>query len=550
MLRAMLLGSGNGLSHGAREELAAGGAAHILTVSGLHVSLIGGGAYLLAGRLLALIPWHRTRGRLYRQGFALCRGLLAGAAVLFYMEMSGAGLSVRRAGTMFLLLILARALGRSRDFPTALLLAAAAALYPSPYALRTSSFQLSFGTVCLLGTVIPFLFGKWRLRTRIGKSVTGAVLLAMGLLPLTLEHFYVWHPWQTAVNLLVLPLLPFVLGTGFLAALAAHLFLPAGRLFAAAAAGLLELIRGICRLSARLPFHALTLGKPALWQHLAWIGLCGVLLFLITGKAARRAESPEEALLAAGKRARFGAVREMIRFALAPGLLLTAGMLLFSLKTETELTITSLYVGQGDSHVIRTPGGGVYMIDGGRSLSGPGETVLVPFLRYSGSGHLKAVLVTHPDADHINGLAEVLSADGIRADVLGIPAVFRGDPELDELIAAAEEAGTSVLWLAQGDAWQDGDVSFMVLHPPEGESIPEDPNGASLVLLVRRGEFEGLLTGDIGEDTEAGLLAEGLLEETDWLKAPHHGSRHSDSEAFLSALRPVAATISCGRNNL
>jgi competence protein ComEC len=207
--------------------------------------------------------------------------------------------------------------------------------------------------------------------------------------------------------------------------------------------------------------------------------------------------------------------------------------------------------------VITSPAGRHILVDGGPVSRGgydAGERIVVPALRALGISTLDTVVATHPDADHIGGLAAVLDAMPARQ-------VFdngrgRNDDEIPlyrNLMSAAARRSVPVLRTPSvcGAHAFDGAV-VTVLHPCDwdnGFDPSASANDNSLVLLVRYKQVRILLLGDAGADVETMLAKRGLIPIVDVLKLSHHGSRTATGEAFLDAARPAVAIVSAGRHN-
>lgn len=244
------------------------------------------------------------------------------------------------------------------------------------------------------------------------------------------------------------------------------------------------------------------------------------------------------------------AIRNRTRWGVALVLLLlNAAVWAPALAPAPSMTLTMLDVGQGDALVIRTPRGHVLLVDAGPRTpeDDAGRRVVVPFLRAQGINRVDALLLTHPDEDHIGGAETVLEREPVgRLLVSGIP----GDSATyARVLEEARARGVPIVRLAHGQSLDFGDGVVGEVLNPSGAGEPTHNNG-SLVVRLRYGGTSALLTGD------AELGAEEEMERTvgdlhaDLLKVGHHGSRTSTSEGFLDAVQPRAALVSVGRHNL
>lgn len=218
---------------------------------------------------------------------------------------------------------------------------------------------------------------------------------------------------------------------------------------------------------------------------------------------------------------------------------------------DGTLEIIMFDVDQGDGIMIRTPDGTVIMIDGGSTgIDELWAWRLESALEYEGVTEIDYSIITHPDSDHISGILDLLedSSSPVTIDILLIPYVEDSD-NYDELTAAAEEAGVTVINIYAGMSIKAGEVTLKCIHPDEGD-VYEDTNDYSCTLSLVYGEFLALFTGDIGEEVELEILEEGNLEDDyDLLKVAHHGSKYSSCQEFLEAVSPKIAIISAGVDN-
>ncbi|MBU2220542.1 MBL fold metallo-hydrolase [Patescibacteria group bacterium] len=216
-------------------------------------------------------------------------------------------------------------------------------------------------------------------------------------------------------------------------------------------------------------------------------------------------------------------------------------------EQERLLQVSFLDVGQGDAILITGPTGIQMLIDGGRDRSVVRELPKVMNLL---DRKIEVLVATHPDADHIGGLPEVLE----RYQISYIVTPGRvGESEVYEqfVVSAAKERGARQLLARAGMRFQLGDGAYAdVLYPGDNVSQLRESNDASIVLRVVYKDTEFLLSGDAPSWVEDRLVAQyGDALRSDVLKAGHHGSRTSTDALWLAAVKPRIVVVSAGRDN-
>ncbi len=541
VLAAMLLGDKEGLDEEIRGLYQRNGVVHILSISGLHITLIGMGVYKLLRRAGCPV-WPAAA--------------LGGGILLGYGMLTGMSISAVRAIGMYLLRMLAAALGRTYDMLTALGLMAAVMLWRNPLYLEHAGFLLSFASVLGMGTIYPVLAKGKRYRGFGGglcKSLAAGTSVTLATLPVQLWFYYEVPTLSVFLNLLVLPFMGIVVVTGLGAML-----VPGLGILGTAANLVLWWYEKLCGLFDRIPFQTWNPGRPSLAGTAVYYGLlAGVLVW-------RHLEREREDVPASFRRPfraadRAGAWGK----ACVRGLFVAMGIAALGFQPRED-GVTFLDVGQGDCIFLETASGEHYLYDcGSVSRRGVGESVLLPFLKFKGVHKLDGVFLSHSDEDHCSGILELLEAapeEGIGIDRLVLADLSEDlrQQEYGEILEAAWENGkhapVEVSYLGKGECMKSGALSFLCLHPPEGY-LPESANAGSLCLYVEYGgreDFSLLLTGDVEEEGEELLLREladkGIGKVT-VLKTAHHGSRNSTTEEFLGQVAPQAAVISCGRGN-
>ncbi len=221
--------------------------------------------------------------------------------------------------------------------------------------------------------------------------------------------------------------------------------------------------------------------------------------------------------------------------------------LLASSDTGSRLTLHFLSVGQGDAALLRTRAGHWILVDAGPAdgRRDAGREVVLPFLIRHGVRRLSVFVLSHAHLDHVGGAVAVLH--DVPTDLILEPAEPVSEPHYLGLLDLAAERGYRWTPGRAGDSPVIDGVSLRVLHPgPTWSPWREDPNDYTVVLLVRAGPFEAVLSGDLGERAES-LLA-GKVGRVDLLKVGHHGSATSSGAAWLAELSPKAAVVSVGAN--
>ncbi len=212
---------------------------------------------------------------------------------------------------------------------------------------------------------------------------------------------------------------------------------------------------------------------------------------------------------------------------------------------EEPTRLTFLAVGQGDCAVFRTSGYTV-LIDVGPNVRGfdAGTRIVVPDLRRMGVGSIDLILLSHPDMDHIGGLAAILK--GLPVGRVAVSACFKEHAELLQHLMEAGCNPADVLWLGKDQSASVGGFSVEVACPPWflGD---KDNDGSEFVRITGKGA-SAVLTGDASSDAEDEMRP-GHEWSAQVMKLGHHGSRTASSEAWLRCVHPLWAIVSCGRNN-
>lgn len=485
------------------------GVAHLMSISGLHITLFAWVAALCLGWL-----WRRS-ARLCLAVPATSAGLLCGVLLAAaYALFSGWGVPAQRTVWMLAVVALLRLSGRCWPWPLVWLLACAVVLLVDPWALLQSGFWLSYVAVAVLfasggaGATAPasgvlrhvkaLLHEQWVVTlalTPLGLLLFGQVSL-VGMVANALAI-----PW---VTLVVTPL-----------ALGGVLWAP---LWQAAAWGVQVLVFFLQWLAA-WPWAQLHLPLAPWWFGSAAVA-GGVLLALRLPWAVRVLGLP---------------------------LLLPAVCWQTPRPAHGGFDVLAVDVGQGQAVLVRTAHHGLLYDAGPRFASGDaGERVLAPLL-YAQGERLDTLVLSHGDADHTGGAASVL-AQQPQARVLGSLAPGHPLRSVRPIVACAA-----------GQGWQWDGVRFDVLHPPPNvaarDAKERSSNAQSCVLRISAARPDGaqdvaaLLPGDLERTQEQALVASGAPLRADVLLVPHHGSKTSSSAGFIAAVQPQLALVQSGYRN-
>jgi competence protein ComEC len=493
ILAALAVGDQRAISREEWQLFNRTGVTHLMSISGLHVTLVSGLAAWLVAALWRRVPRLAVRAPA-RRGAAVA----AIVAALGYTLLSGYGVPAQR--TFWMVSVFAAALWSDRIATPwrTLALALALVVLMDPWAPLSPGLWLSFGAVVL----IFYAGGGWSAaEPRVLQWARVQWAITVGLAPAALLLFGQVSLAGPLANALAIPLVSVVITP--LALLAAALPVDAPLELAA---WLVQWLLEFLEWCAALP--------SALWQqHAPPVGLVVLALAGAAWLLAPRGVPWRSA----------GAALMAPAFLAVP-----AG------PAPGEAWITAFDVGQGLAVLVRTAGHAL-LYDAGPAFAedDSGARVIVPALRGDGVGELDLLVLSHEDGDHLGGALSVLESFEVRALASSLP---REHP-LQGLAAAAHRC-------RRGEAWQWDGVRFAFLHP--GAQAPSARrNDGSCVLRVSAGGHSLLLTGDIERAAETDLTKNGL-GKSDVLVVPHHGSRTSSSAEFVAAVSPQWAIVPVG----
>jgi len=501
-LQGIMLGE----KHAMDEEVAASmrltGTIHLLTVSGMHLSMI--------ARLLRLLL---SRTPLSRKTGAIAIGVF----LAFFVGLTGGAPGTIRACLMTMLRELAALRGRKYEPLTALAFSALVMTLARPLWVFSASFQFSFlivlGIILLAGGAgiwLDRLIDARGIFRRLIQAAAVSLCAQIASLPLQLL-FYGYIPMLALpMNIVGALLVPGLMIAGWICMIASLLSLEAGRLLAQPVCAAAEMFERVSVLMADVQGSILRLPAPFEITVL----MCFALMMIVSRKI------------------RFGRAK-----AAAASLLCMLITLSYLLRFDLCPQYVQLDVGQGDAAAIRE-GRHAVLSDVGPS----GSYEMLRYLRHEGL-YIDAVMLSHLDADHAGGLSVLLHSEmDIPANVMAEGAMDRETAqEVEQALDLALERGIPIHTLQKGDSISVGGIQMNILSPRSGIA---GTNERSLLINACLGGYSMLLTGDLPQSCEPVLIP-----DCDILKVAHHGSKYATSDAFVHMARPEIALISVGKNN-
>lgn len=517
LVTALLTGRRSELPVPSQIELSNVGFYHVVAVSGMHVSILLGMIVLLCGA---------------RRRLAAAIGV---PVIVFFVLMTGAPASAVRAGCMQTLLLLAPLARRENDMPTSIMAALTLLLAANPWSAMDIGLQLSFtsitGILLLSGPIYRQIAGwkwlrhlllkntplAWLARTMVSSFACSIGSLALSL-PLSAVYFQIVSIVAPITNVLCLWAVTIVFTTGIVICLGGFVLGPLMLGPAWLVSWLVRYIFCVCGVISRIPCASLYLQNGYMWV-LAGLFYAAIVLFAFRPRAAGKAIAATS--LAIG----FAAV-------------LTLSYLDYHLP---GFTFTALDVGQGQC-LIYNCGNQTCVIDCGGAEDDSGE-LAARFLQSYGEYRIETLVLTHFDADHANGVCQLLRR--MRVDTLYLPDAADESGRRAAIEAEAEAAGCEIIYVCEDVEIPLGEAKLQIFAPISGDS----DNDRGLSCLASRGKYDILITGDMTQQAEMRLMSLHELPDIELLVAGHHGAKTSTSEALLALTQPETVLISVGREN-
>lgn len=544
IIGAIILGDKTDLNSDIKELYSVSGIAHILAISGLHISFIGMAIY-----------------RLLRRRFRfLFSAAVSIPVVLSFGIMSGFGISTIRAIIMFILKIIGEVLGRKYDAITAISLAGLVLLVQNPFVVCNSGFQMSFGAIIAIVLILPIVEEILNTDNKIIKVLSANFTISLVMNPILAWNYYELPTFSFLLNIVVVPLMSVVIVSSIVGIFCSCIMFGFGKVVIFPGCGILELYTFLCNIINKSSVASIVVGQPKVTIIIVYYAILLVVLFGLKNIRTKYTRAEKERNIIkketglvlekkAKKERRIKGQNVKLRLACIVGFLLLNCLIYYI--PNPGFYITFINVGQGDGILIHGDNGTKVMVDGGStSEKQVAKNCIVPYLKAEGIGTIDYSIITHTDKDHISGILEILennNSNRIRIKNLVMPDINMKDDTYNELIEKAKLKKINVLYIKKGDTLSLGKTKIKCIYP-ETTTTASDKNDYCTVLSVKNKTSKILLTGDISKEIEE-KIKDDIEENYTVLKVAHHGSNYSSSEKFLKKVNPKYSIISVGKNN-
>lgn len=544
IIGAIILGDKTDLDSDIKELYSVSGIAHILAISGLHISFIGMAIY-----------------RLLRRRFRfLFSAAVSIPVVLSFGIMSGFGISTIRAIIMFILKIMGEVLGRKYDAITAISLAGLVLLVQNPFVVCNSGFQMSFGAIIAIVLILPIVEEILNTDNKIIKVLSANFTISLVMNPILAWNYYELPTFSFLLNIVVVPLMSVVIVSSIVGIFCSCIMFGFGKIVIFPGCGILELYTFLCNIINKSSVASIVVGQPKVTIIIVYYAILLVVLFGLKNIRTKYTRAEKERNIIkketglvlekkAKKERRIKGQNVKLRLACIVGFLLLNCLIYYI--PNPGFYITFINVGQGDGILIHGDNGTKVMVDGGStSEKQVAKNCIVPYLKAEGIGTIDYSIITHTDKDHISGILEILennNSNRIRIKNLVMPDINMKDDTYNELIEKAKLKKINVLYIKKGDTLSLGKTKIKCIYP-ETTTTASDKNDYCTVLSVKNKTSKILLTGDISKEIEE-KIKDDIEENYTVLKVAHHGSNYSSSEKFLKKVNPKYSIISVGKNN-
>lgn len=544
VLSALVVGKRALISPSLRDSFSRAGVSHLLAISGLHVGIVATVSFFLCAAVFGRIPFLLKRAFVKKAA-----ALLSMLFVLGYGMLAGMSPSTQRAVIMICILLFAYLFDRQYNPANTLALAALGILAIFPQSLFNISFQLSFAavTAIFMGlhyVPLPSKTGDERLKKRFGRIVGGfvwvSVLAIIGTMPIVAHYFNQVTVLGIAANLVLVPLIGFIVVPLALASSMLYFIVPPVALYGLSGADslLTAALFIVARISA-FPYGSFKTVTPSVIEMACVYALLISLPMLA-------ASSGDKRLSAAPKKAMTAVTLLAIVVLIAD-----VGYWINRRYWHNDLIVTHLDVGQGNAALVEMPGGRTMLVDGGgfsdNASFDVGALIVAPYLWRNKIRSIDKVVLSHPHSDHINGLLYILDNFNIGKVIsTHYPADTANYRRFIEIIQERDIFHPPFSDIRESKRINGVDVD--IYYPPLNRApdmAPANLNNGSIVLKLTYGGTSFLFPGDLERAAEAEVVRlAGDRLDADHLLSPHHGSSTSSTRGFLAAVDPKTVVVS------
>ncbi|EAD2762563.1 DNA internalization-related competence protein ComEC/Rec2 [Listeria monocytogenes] len=505
---ALISGEKNGFSPEMYEVYQQMGVVHLLAISGLHVNLLIGAIYFL------LLKFGITRER------AITCLLVF---LPFYVILTGANPPVIRAATMTALLLLSENYTTKWSSFSAICLSFILFFLLQPYVVKEVGFQLSYAVS--FGIILSSRQILTKQQNAFTKSLAISFISTIMSSVVMMYHFYSFSWVGIFFNLIYVPIFTIIILPGCLTVFMLSFFPTEIFHFPEVVLTFfIQLVEKLTYIFAKIPHQTIVTGRPN-----TVILVLIIITIIIFFSQWQKKKFPF-------------------------WIFICFCFLCYLASFNFSGKVSFIDVGQGDSILIQLPyNQGNYLIDTGGQLPFEkeawakkrkpftiGGSTLTPVLKSKGINRLDKVIITHSDADHMEGLDDLQK--NITINELIYAKGAENKPIMKEALAAMPKVKQTII--LAGAEWQIGENSFECLYP---DKAGEGGNDDSIVLKAELDDKVWLFTGDLEANGEKGISEQPI--KADILKVGHHGSKTSSSKEFIQKVKPTFAVISCGLNN-
>jgi len=558
IIEAMTIGNQNAIPVDVRNNFNKTGTSHILSISGLHISMVAAITFFFM-----LLILKRSEYLMLRFNIIKAASAAALLMVLIYALIAGMGVTVLRSALMALVFLCALFMGKQKDMYNTLAITALIILVISPNALFDISFQLSFTAVLAIIYIVPrfsnFSFPlleglpHWLQKTlrHIYLSILVCVAATLGTLPLIVFYFNRVSTITIIANLILVPLLgtialafsmAFILCAFFSTALAG-LFIKIASFFVQISVYVIDYL-------ASLSWSSFSFTMPNIAEIVIFYLLIFILLRLIDLRHVN-------GVIKKDYLERHPIFLKIILITIIVFFLADAAYLLTRDKISGDLRVTAIDVGQGSSILVRFPGGKTMLIDGGGfadSSFDMGKLVVAPFLYNERISKIDVVVLSHPHPDHLHGLLYI--TDNFDVQEVWTTGLRLDNENFREWEKIISQKKIKVKFLSsQSPPININGVQVNILWPLKTlkhdatDQFYDMVNDESLAIKINYGQVSFLMPADISASVEKLLIRSGQNLHSDVLFVPHHGSSRSSSIDFIRKVVCSTALISAGKNN-